>query len=180
MTKRILALAVLSFSSLAAQDVGTALMPRPIPDQWDQLKQYLVLTDAQVTTLQQIRQRRGEQQQAVYQQMAEKQRQMYELLQQGSNDAGTIGRLMVDINNLQRQLPLKGDRNEVLAILTPAQKTKLPALVDAMKLQAAGWQAVELNLVDNPNVPDVRILPAVDMLSATEPVLGSNAAKSSR
>ena len=68
---------------------------------------------------------------------------------------------MVESKYLSRQLPLKGDtyRTEVLAVLSPAQKAKLPTLLDALKLQAAAWQATELNMIDNPNVPDIRMLP---------------------
>jgi Spy/CpxP family protein refolding chaperone len=172
MIKRIIAVAVLSFSSLAGQEPGTAILPA-FPQQWDQLKQYLVLTEAQVSSLEQLRQNRLQQEQGIYRQMAEKQRQMYELLQQGSNDTVAIGRLMVDINNLSRQLPLKGDtyRTEVLAQLTPAQKTKLPGLSEALKLQSVAWQAIELNMIDNPNIPDARILPVpLNAISARESV----------
>ena len=160
MTKRILAFAVFTLSSLVAQEPSIGLLP-VVPQRWDQLKQYLVLTEAQVSSLDQLRQNRTQQEQAIYRQISEKQRQMYALLQQGSNDAVAIGRLMVDVNNLQRQLPLKGDtyRAEVLALLTPPQKAKLPGLTEALKLQSSAWQAIELNRIDNPNVPDVRILP---------------------
>lgn len=183
MTRRILAFTVLCLLSLAAQETGSLIAPPVIPNRWDQLKQYLVLTEAQVLSLDQVRQNRMQQEQAIYRQVSEKQREMYGLLQQGSNDAATIGRLMVEINNLNRQLPLKGDtyRTEVLAILTPQQKAKLPALVDAMKLQAAGWQAVELNMIDNPNVPDVRILPApLNSISSMSEVLNLKAADALR
>src|SRR6188768_2756424 len=105
MRRRMLALAVLSLSSLVAQEPTNTMLP-VIAQQWDQLKQYLVLTDAQVVSLGQIRQNRMQQEQAIYSQISEKQRQMYALLQQGSNDAATIGRLMVESNNLGKQLPL--------------------------------------------------------------------------
>jgi Spy/CpxP family protein refolding chaperone len=173
--KRLLALAVISVSALLAQDKVEFAMPVITP-QWDQLKQYLVLTDAQLATLTQIRQNRTQQEQAIYAQIAEKQRQIYSLLQQGSNDAGTLGRLMVESNNLSRQLPLKGDsyRAEVLAVLTPAQKTKLPGLADALKLQSAAWQAIELNMIDNPVVPDIRMLPSpISGLAPTEPAFSN-------
>jgi Spy/CpxP family protein refolding chaperone len=182
MIKRFIVVAALSLGSLAAQESGLTIMP-VVPQQWDQLKQYLVLTDAQVSSLEQLRQNRMQQEQTIYRQMSEKQRQMWELLQQGSNDAVTIGRLMVEINNLSRQLPLKGEtyRAEVLALLTPPQKTKLPGLTDAMKLQSAAWQAIELNLIDNPNVPDVRILPApLNTISATEPFKGLDVVRNVR
>lgn len=160
MTKRILAIAALAATSLLSQNTDLTILPYP-QGQWEQLKQYLVLTEAQMTSLEQIRAGRQRQEAEIYRQMSEKQRQMYALLQQGSNDAGTIGRLMVEINNLQRQLPLRGEtyRAEVLAVLTPAQKAKLPALSEAMTLQSSSWQAIDLNMIDNPNVPDSRILP---------------------
>jgi hypothetical protein len=132
-----------------------------VPQAWDQLRQYLVLSDAQVSTLEQIMRNRSQAEQQIYLQISEKERQMYGLLQQGSNDSATVGRLMVEINNLRRQLPLKGDpyRTQALAVLNDSQKAKLPPLTEALKLQSSAWQAIQLNLMDNPAVPDVRILP---------------------
>lgn len=176
MRKRILALALLSVASMVGQDPSRSAINLPPGRQWEQIKQYLALTDAQMTSLEQVRQNRLNQEQAIYQQISEKQRQMYTLLQQGSNDAATIGRLMVESNNLQRQLPLRSDtfRTEVLAVLTPAQKAKLPALTEAMNLQSPAWQAVDLNMIDGPH-PYSRILPApLDLITGVEPVKGSD------
>ena len=124
-----------------------------------------------------------QEEQAIYQQVAEKQRQMYQLLQQGSNDAATIGRLMVEVNNLNRSIPEKKApyRAQALAVLTDPQKAKLTTLVDAMKLQTPAWQAVELNIIDNPHVPDLRILPMpLATISATEPGQPGNGAAAVR
>jgi Spy/CpxP family protein refolding chaperone len=151
-------LTLAAFSLLIAQDPGISL-PRPIPA-WDEVKQYLVLTDAQMATLEQIRQSRSQAEQAIYQQISAKEREMYGLLQQGSNDSATIGRLMVEINNLRRQLPLNSApyRTQALAALTDAQKAKLAPLAEALRLQSPAWQAVQLNLVEGP-APNNRILP---------------------
>jgi hypothetical protein len=178
MMKRVIATLLFALSTSIAQDPNTttAILPR-VPQQWDELRQYLLLSEAQVSTLEQIMRNRSQAEQQIYLQISEKERQMYALLQQGSNDAGAIGRLMVDINNLRRQLPLNGApyRNEALAALNDAQKAKLGALVDALKLQSPGWQAIQLNLIDNPVVPDVRILPypmpSMGLASSAEPAI---------
>ena len=138
--------------------------------QWTELQQYLSLTAAQLSTLESVYNSRMQAEQVVYQQMSEKQRQLNALLEQGSNDVTAIGRLMVDINNLRRQLPLNNGpyRTQALAVLTDAQKAKLPALTDALKLQTPGWQATALNLIDNPISQDPRILPALTMDAVKE------------
>ena len=159
--KRVIATLLFAMSTTVAQNPESlAILPR-VPQQWDELRQYLVLSDAQVSTLEQIMKNRSQAEQQIYLQISEKERQMYGLLQQGSNDAGTIGRLMVEINNLRRQLPLSGGpyRTQALAAINDAQKAKVAALVEALKLQSPAWQAVQLNLMDSPHVPDARILP---------------------
>ncbi|HYI95507.1 MAG TPA: hypothetical protein VEX68_18340 [Bryobacteraceae bacterium] len=159
--KRVIATVLFAISTSVAQDPGnTAILPR-VPQQWDELRQYLVLSEAQVSTLEQIMKNRSQAEQQIYLQISEKERQMYNLLQQGSNDSTTIGRLMVEINNLRRQLPLSGApyRTQALAAINDAQKAKVGALVEALKLQSPAWQAVQLNLMDSPHVPDARILP---------------------
>jgi Spy/CpxP family protein refolding chaperone len=137
---------------LAAIPLAAQQSPIAPPARWQALRQYLTLSDAQVGSLQQIQQQRQNAERAVYEQIRERQVQLNTLLRQGSNDAANIGRLMVEINNLQRQLPLPGTgyRSQALAILTEAQKTKLPALVEALRLGLAGNEAVNLNLIDRP------------------------------
>jgi hypothetical protein len=105
---------------------------------------------------------------ALYKQISEKQRQLDALLREGSNDAVSIGRMMVDINNLRRQLPLPADqyRAAALAVLTDAQKTKLPALVQALTLAPAGNEAVFYNIIAAPPLsPSPRPLPMPVLLS---------------
>ena len=176
--RRVIATLLFAMSSTVAQNPDDlSIMPR-IPQQWDELRQYLVLSDAQLSTLEQIMRNRSQAEQQIYLQISEKERQMYTLLQQGSNDAGTIGRLMVEINNLRRQLPLSGGtyRTQALAAINDAQKAKVAALVEALKLQSPAWQAVQLNLMDNPHVPDARILPyPIPSPAMSSPILGATA-----
>ncbi|HET8546965.1 MAG TPA: periplasmic heavy metal sensor, partial [Bryobacteraceae bacterium] len=140
---------------LLAGVVSAQETPRPggpfVPA-FNELRQYLSLTDAQVTSLQQVQANRRDAEAAIYRQIAEKQRTLYGLLRAGSNDAPQIGQLMIDINNLQRRIPVSAEpyRAAALAILTDQQKTKLPALVEALRLVPTAYQAVSLNLIDAP------------------------------
>ena len=153
---------------VVAQDGSSVSSIMPVPmQQFAAVKQYLTLSDAQLASLKQVQENRQKAEQAVYEQMRSRQMQLDGLLQQGSNDAVAIGRLMVEINNLRRQLPVSAGpyKAQALAILNEAQKTKLPTLQEAIRIQQTAWEAVTLNLVDAPE-PDARILP----YPAAEPV----------
>ena len=151
--------------ALTAASALAQTMPRPIPpySPYEQVKAHLSLTEAQLEGLRKVTESRRSAESAIYDQVAERQREMYGLLQQGSNDAATIGRLMVEINNLQRQLPLNNGpyRTQAMSVLTEAQKTKLPELEQALRLTAVAHQAVDLNLLDRPAMQaQPRILPS--------------------
>jgi Spy/CpxP family protein refolding chaperone len=138
-----------------------SILPYPPPQQaYAAVKQHLTLSDAQIATLRQVQESRQKAEQAVYEQMRTKQVELDRLLQAGSNDSVAIGRLMVDINNLRRQLPLSTGpyKTQALAVLNDEQKQKLPALQEAIKLQQTAWEATSLNLIDPPQT-NARILP---------------------
>jgi hypothetical protein len=126
------------------------------------IKQFLVLSDAQVNALIEIQQNRQAAERAIYEQMNTKQMQLSQMLEAGSTDAATIGRLMVEINTLRRQVPDTGTpfRGSALAVLNDVQKAKLPQLTQALELQRTAGDAVSLNLIDYPRIPSPRILPA--------------------
>src|SRR5688572_20121466 len=138
----------------------SSIMPVLPVQQYASVKQYLVLSDAQLASLRQIQENHQKAQQAVYEQMRAKQVELDRLLQAGSNDAVTIGRLMVDLNNLRRQVPVSGGpyKTQALAVLNDAQKQKIATLQQAMELQQTAGEAVSLNLADAPQ-PQARILP---------------------
>jgi Spy/CpxP family protein refolding chaperone len=125
----------------------------PFVPPYSDLRQYLSLTDVQVRSLEQVQTNRREAESAIYRQTADKQRTLSGLLQAGSTDALQIGQLMVEINNLQRRMPLAAEpyRSAALAVLTEAQKAKLPALAEALRLNATAYQAVSFNLIEAPN-----------------------------
>ena len=128
---------------------------------YNEIKTYLALTDQQLAALQQIQTQRRQADQAVYNQINERQAKLNELLQANSTDALTIGRLMVEINGLRKQLPSNPEtyRDSALKVLTQPQVAKLPALVEALRLNPAAWQATSLSLIEDPNGGGARILP---------------------
>jgi Spy/CpxP family protein refolding chaperone len=150
MFRRILISATLLAAAAAAQQPtrpGGPFLPPFI-----ELRQYLGLTDPQVSSLEQVQNNRREAEAAVYRQISEKQIRLSQLLQAGSNDALQIGQLTIEINNLQRRVPAATEpyRSAALAVLTDPQKAKLPALVEALRLNATAYQAVFFNLIDPP------------------------------
>jgi hypothetical protein len=151
---RITVITTILLSGLAAaQEPGRPGIPFVPPPMLAEIRQYLNLSDAQVSSLTQVQTNRREAEAAIYRQISEKQRVLYGLLQAGSNDALQIGQLTVEINNLQRKLPLAAEpyRSSALAVLTDQQKAKLPALAEALRLVPAASEAASVNLIDYPN-----------------------------
>jgi Spy/CpxP family protein refolding chaperone len=145
---------------LAQSPDSTSMLP-VVPREFDAVRQYLVLTDAQMNQLREIQESRMRADQAIYEQIHQRQIQLNALLREGSNDAQTVGRLLVEINGLQRQLPGSGApyRTRAVAVLTDAQKQKLATLVEALQLGRAAGEATALNLIESPRFGDPRILP---------------------
>jgi Spy/CpxP family protein refolding chaperone len=130
---------------------STLIFPPPV-QAFDEVKQHLGLSDAQLQQLRDIMAERDKATQAIYEQLRVKQTELDTLLNGGSTDAARVGQLMIDINRIRRQLPLPSDqyRQRALAVLTPDQRTKLTPLDQAMKLATPAHQAVTLNLIDPP------------------------------
>jgi len=151
---RLLTLFVMGALSLLAQDTQ-ALMPP-----YSEVARFLGLTPNQVQSLQQVQRRKAQAEQAIYQEMQEKERALWALLNENSNDASRVGTLMIEINQLRKKVPVGGEpyRGEALNVLTTEQKTKLPALTNALVTAPAGYEAVYLNLIDDPR--QVHIMPA--------------------
>src|SRR5215208_6252018 len=110
---------------MPAQDKEATILPYPY---YNDVKQYLGLSDAQTGSLETIVRNRNQAQQSIWSQTAEKNRQLYQLLETGTGSATQIGQLMVDIRNLEKQIPALDApyRAQTLNLLTAAdQKTKL-------------------------------------------------------
>ena len=127
----------------------TLIFPGPY---FTDVKAYLSLTDAQMQSLQSIYDSRNQGQQNLYTQISQKNTTLYQLLEAGNASAAQLGQLMLDIQALQKQLPLVDGpfKTQALNVLTPDQKAKLPKLSEALQLQNTAGQAGMLLLIDYP------------------------------
>lgn len=141
-------LSLIAAIPLAAQDRAVIL---PYPN-FAELKQYLNLSDAQVQSLQSVMTARNQAQQSIYTQINQKNETLRQLLNAGTGTATQLGQLLLDINNLQKQIPqVDGPyKMQALNVLTADQKPKLGKLTEALQLQTTGYQAVTLLLIDSP------------------------------
>ena len=110
------------------------------------------ITDAQIQSLKQIGEQTRTTVQPLMKQIAEKSKALADLRKSGSTDSAAIGKLVVDIDALQKQVKDARDnaRTGALGVLTADQKTKLAALEAAAKLLPAIRQAEALGLIDPP------------------------------
>jgi len=130
---------------------GSPVLPVPV---YKELKDFLALSDQQMQRLVEIQRTRLDAARAVYEQIGQKQMALNGLLRQNTTDALAVGRLMLDIEALRKQIPTSAEpyRSSALGVLNNDQKTKLAMLESALKLQGAAFQAVGLNLLASPAV----------------------------
>ena len=149
MKSRFIPLMILT-TSLFAQGPGG---PRHMMQaKTDQAQSYLNLTDAQIQSLQQLRQSEMTTLKPVLDQIAPLRQSMQTQLQSGSADAAALGKLMLSIQTLEQQVTTtrNGIHDQALALLTADQKTKLAALQSAVDLMPTIHQAMGLNLLNPP------------------------------
>jgi hypothetical protein len=158
---------IIAGTTLLCAQIVTPLPPIPAPN--TALMQYLGLSDAQMQALQDVQKNRNAANQTIYKQMGDKQTAINNLITSGSNDALQVGQLTLDINNLRKQLLTSGApfHDQALAVLTPDQKNKLTGLTNALQLQSTAYQAINLNLIEQPNTP--RVLPLTPIPLETSP-----------
>ena len=123
---------------------------------FDALKAYLALTDTQVQSLTSIQQQQQQAVKGVFEQIQTKETSLHDLLDKGGADAATIGKLMLDIDTLRKQAHTANSASgdQVKALLTADQKTKLAALADTAQLMPAIHEAMMLGLVAPPAPPN--------------------------
>lgn len=117
------------------------------------LKAVLELSDAQIHSLGQLEQQKGQAVQPIAQRMQQTQQQLEELLQGSSPDPAVAGRLIIDTSTLGRQVQqiTTGFQQQALNLLQPAQKAKLQMLSQVLVLQLAAQQAAALGLLSPPS-----------------------------
>jgi len=122
------------------------------PTPYAALKEALALSDAQVQQLMEVQRSRQTANQAVYQQIAARQKQLTETMNSGNPDAFTVGQLEIDLANLRKQVASTAAlHDQALAVLDSAQRAKLADLQNALKLQPAAQQAVGMGLIQPPS-----------------------------
>jgi Spy/CpxP family protein refolding chaperone len=118
------------------------------------LKEYLSLSDAQVTALRQVARQESEALKTVSSEMRQKQTAMRQSVERGG-DPAAIGRLALETSALNQRIRDTRKRyfDEAVNTLTAEQKTRLKALEDAARLAPAIRQAMSLNLITPPEPP---------------------------
>ena len=113
---------------------------------------YLNLTDALVSSLQQLRQAEAAALKPIYQQMGPLHESLRTQEQSSGADATAVGKAVLSIKALEQQAaPIRASyQQQALAVLTPAQKTQLAALQSAAALMPAIHEAGALNLLTPP------------------------------
>lgn len=113
---------------------------------------YLNLTDAQITSLQQLHQSEMAALKPIYQQMGPLHENLRTQTQSSGADAAAVGKLVLSIESLEQQAePIRSSyQQQALAVLTADQKSKLAALQSAAALLPAIHEAMALNLLTPP------------------------------
>jgi len=124
----------------------------------DALKSYLNLQDAQIQTLQQIRQQQMQAAQSAFSELAAKQKALRDQLEAGSTDAVALGKLLLEAEAVRKRVQQIHDtyRAQAVNVLSAEQKTKLAALEQAQKLAPAIAEATALGLLNPPEMPGFR------------------------
>lgn len=154
---------LLAVTAGLAMAQGPVTLPAPAPPfggdrssilaevpRFDELKAFLGLTDQQVQQLTQLQTAYYQANQTIYNEMAAKQRILYEQMESETPNGSIAGEAVVAIANLRKQLSAaeRQVRQNAGAILTEAQKPKLAQLDAARSLQPSIWQAQTLFLLD--------------------------------
>jgi len=146
-------LSIVGFAAaLLAQGPGGPRMHRMgMTPKATEAQSYLNLTDAQVTSLQQLRQAEITALKPIFQQIAPLRDSLRTQTQSGSADPAAIGKLVLSIQALEQQISTTRSsyHDQALALLTADQKSKLAALQSAADLMPTIHQAMGLNLLNS-------------------------------
>ena len=143
----------LAATAMFAQAPGGFRMHRmSAPAKTTEVQSYLNLTDAQISSLQQLRQSEMAALKPIFQQIGPLHETLRAQEQSGSADATAVGKLVLGIHSLEQQAaPIRSSfQQQALAVLTADQKTKLAALESAAALMPAIHEATALNLLTPP------------------------------
>jgi len=119
---------------------------------FEELKDYLGLSDQQITDLRAVQSASREAIRPIFEQIAAKRRVLRDAMRQEPRDELLVGQLMSDLEDLRAQPAAKRAefRDDALNILTAEQRTALAALEQALTLLPAAGQAARFNLIEGP------------------------------
>ena len=126
------------------------------PADFSALKSFRNLTDAQIRQMQQAREKASqdaaEKEKTVRPQIEEKHRALADLMEKDTADATAVGKTMLDIRGLERQIRSAHEavRTAGINVMNPEQKARFKAIQDAANLPAATREAQRLGLVPGP------------------------------
>ncbi len=137
---------------LALSILAVAAWAQPPAPSVTELKTYLTLTDAQVTSLQTIQQNLHTSTDTTMQQIQTKQQTLNTQLAAGGATAASLGQLLLDIQTLRNSITQAetASQSQSLNVLTADQKTKLKVLTDASALRLQIDEATMLGLIAPP------------------------------
>ena len=141
----------LFFVSLAgAQDPPPQRPPRPSPN--EAVKTILDLSDAQLQQLKDLRDSVAAQRQEHATEIRRLQQRQRELLQTSPPDATALADIMVQQENLRKQIEdeNKAFRDGALNLLTASQKEKVQAIQDALQLVRDAGPLAQFGLIEGP------------------------------
>jgi len=139
-------------AALLAQGPGGPRMHPRAEETTTDVQSYLNLTDAQITSLKQLRTSEMDALKPIFQQIGPLRQTLFQEEQSSNPDASAISKTIQSIQALEQQMtPIRTNyQQQATALLTPDQVTKLAALQSAAALMPAIHEAAGLNLLTPP------------------------------
>jgi len=152
MKLRLIGIALAATALFAQGPGGPHMRGMSAPAKTTEVQSYLNLTDAQVASLQQLRQSEMAALKPIFQQIGPLRDSLRTQQESSGADATAVGKLVLSIQALEQQAaPIRTSyQQQALAVLTVAQKTQLAALQSAAALMPAIHEAAGLNLLTPP------------------------------
>ena len=143
-------MAVLLFAASLQAQIGIIRPGEPPVS--EALRQYLELTFTQVSTLTDLSTRFLQFQGEKMQRMSQVQREIAEEMQRENPDPMALGQRYVELEVIRRELEREQRRiaEDVQALYTPAQRTKVAALQEVLRMYPMACEAVQRNLIPAP------------------------------
>jgi hypothetical protein len=145
---KIMLFAALSVMTAAAQVIapGPGI---PVQGMSPALRQYLELTNEQVSTMQRLNVELRRYQSDKARRMSQVYAEIQDEMRKQTLDPMALGLRYVELEGIQRELAAKAKETatEVQKQFTPAQRTRLQALLDVIRSYPLACEAVSLNLI---------------------------------